>query len=424
MLPSKLTNNWGTPYIYVWIPYYIYMMLINIVIPVGSAFGVIFSIFIFIMAVHYGYIYNSFKGYFTHIFLYLAFVFFVILINSSNYLVSYKSWVKLSIGLLSLPIGFSIFDNEENVKRIWKVFFVILHLYILNAIVANIFHLGGGYYGKGSDVYETGNLFAAALYANVYIITMIPVFIRYNMNKIYLLTIAGICAVLVIVNMKRTPILCGLISVVAFILVLQYLNKKYGRIASTAYFKYVFLFVVIFSSSFLYFQNKIKQQIKAREEKLELAELRQEGRVLEFQYIVEENILSGDIVKFLIGKETFNTEGNYAGGRFKGRGIHQDYSLLLHGTGIIGFLWYLYMHIFMLLLPLKKKYSSLFFDNNDNRLLLAIYVSFNIIHFVSMLSGTTQELFASIVFYLVAGMILRCFYEQLNDNFLFQSDDI
>ena len=292
---------------------------------------------------------------------------------------------------------------------------IIVHIYIVYIIMANFFHFGGGY-GKEDLEFETGNLFAEALFSNVYILTMIPFFIRYNTHKAYSLLVMSITALLIIVNMKRTPIACGVVSVMIVVSTLYYLNIKYGVLKSDiSSKKYVVAFLLLFGCAFLYFQDTIEMQIENREKRFQSGGMEKEGRVKELLYIYEENVENGDVLKLLFGKETFNIVGTYANGKFGNRQIHEDYGMLLHSTGIVGLIWYLGIQIFLLILPYRRRYHVLFTHNQENRMLLAIYTSLIIIHFISMTSGVIRMSFSEMIYYMTLGLILRVFYENYHD---------
>ncbi len=405
----------GSFFINMLVLFYLYMALVGVILSKGTAVGLVISGLMFALTIYYGFVSNMFRSIFGSIYFFILFVFFLILLTSSNYPFSYRMWLKMSMGLLALPLGFNIFHCEENLQRYWRNLVIIVHIYIVYIVLANLLHFGGGY-GKEDLEFETGNLFAEALFSNVYILTMIPFFIRYNKSKAYTLLVMSIAAVLIIVNMKRTPIACGIISVMVMVSVLYYLNLKYGILKTgISSKKYVVAFMLLFGCAFLYFQDTIEMQIENREKRFQRGSMEKEGRVKELLYIYEEIVEYGDLRKMLFGKETFNIVGTYANGKFGNRQIHEDYGMLLHSTGIIGLAWYLGIQIFLLFLPYKRRYHVLFSHHQENRLLLATYTSLIIIHFVSMTSGVIRMSFSEMIYYMTLGLILRFFYEDYGD---------
>lgn len=405
----------GSFFINMLVFFYLYMALVGVILPKGSDIGLSITGVMFALTVYYGFISNKFRAVFGSVLFFIIFVFLLILLNSNNLFFSYRMWLKMCMGMLALPLGFNIFHCEENVQKYWRNLIIIVHIYIVYIVLANLFHFGGGY-GKEDLDFETGNLFAEALFSNVYILTMIPFFIRYNTSKTYTILIMSIAAVLIIVNMKRTPIACGVVSVMVIVSVLYYLNIKYGILRSDiSSKKYFVVFLLLFGCTFLYFQDKIEVQIEKREKKFQEGNMEKEGRVKELMYIYEETVENGDIIKLLFGKETFNIVGTYANGKFGNRQIHEDYGMLLHSTGIVGLFWYLGIQVFLLILPYWRRFNVLFVHNQDNRLLLAIYTSLIIVHFVSMTSGVIRMPFSEIIYYMTIGLILRIFYENYRD---------
>ena len=412
------TRRFGAPYIDVWLIYYLYVMMIGILIPKGSVFGIVFSIIIFCMSVYYGFINNIFRNFFNWIYLFCLYTFFLVLINSSEYLLSLRFWVLLATGILSLPAGFNIMGHEENIHRLWRILFIILHIYIINAIISNVFHLGGGYFGKGGDSYETGNLFSGALYLNIFIISLVPIFAKTYRNKSYL-TIVSICAVLILVNMKRTPIPCCIVALVVYFLLQKYLDIVYGKINDLSKSgRYIFTFLLLFLVGMYNFQDVIVKQFESREEKMQTASLAEEGRVLELQYVFDEVVMGDNLVKTLIGKETFNTVGTYANGKFGKRAIHQDFTLLLHSTGIIGFVWFLGILFTLLYIPFRYREVLSLADDKEMRMLFAIYETIIIVYIVAMASGILRFMYSTSIFFLIIGLFLRIFYNQREDYLL------
>lgn len=389
---------------------YAYMASVGVVLPKGSEFGVGYGLFTFALAIYYGFIVNRFRSKFLSVYLFLFFVFFLILLESTNLYQSYRYWMRLS-GLLSLPAGFVVFHSLSNVHRYLNVLIAIVHFYLVYIILANVMHFGGGY-GYDQAEFETGNLFANALFTNVYILTIMPFLVRLKSRKAYLMVVLGICAVVVIVNMKRVPIACGIVAAFTYLLVSHYMDFKFGSLVSRSGRKYIFAFVLVFGCSFLLSQDTIEEQIEIRQKKFKKSNIDREGRVLEFVAIYNENVKGGSLKKLLFGKETFNTVGNYGNGSFGKRQIHQDFALLLHSTGIVGLFWYLGIQMTLLILPFRRKYKSLFLHNETNRILLGIYVSLIVAHFVAMTSGVIRMSFSETVYYMSLGMILRIFYEQ------------
>lgn len=408
-------GTFGSLFINALVFFYLYMALVGVVLTKGSAIGLAISGLMFVLTIYYGFVSNRFRSLFGSVYLFILFVFFLILLTSNNAVFSYRMWLKMSMGLLALPLGFNISHCEDNIQKYWRNLVIIVHIYIVYIVLSNFFHFGGGY-GKEDLEFETGNLFAEALFSNVYILTMIPFFIRYNTSKGYTLLVMSIVAVLIIVNMKRTPIACGVVSVMVIVSVLYYLNIKYGVLKSDfSSKKYVVAFLLLFGCTFLYFQETIETQIENRGKRFQSGSMEKEGRVKELIYIYEENVENGDLQKLLFGKETFNIVGTYANGKFGKRQIHEDYGMLLHSTGIIGLIWYLGIQVFLLVLPYRRRFNALFINHQGNRLLLAIYTSLIIIHFISMTSGVIRMSFSEMIYYLTIGLILRIFYENYHD---------
>lgn len=391
--------------------YYVYMILVDVVIPKKSFWGMLLNISVFAFFLYYSVINNRYALKFGYLFIYSFFVLILIILQSSDFLISIRTWILMTCGMAALPIGYEFFVEKTAKEMYWKYCVITFVLFLANAIIANVFHLGGGYSKHNETYYETGNLFAAALYTNVYIFTIMPLFIKdgYNVKK-YHVFLCMICLVLTIVNMKRTPIACLIVS--SIILLVGNFKFRIGMsqnnyLGRNNLHKYLFLSVFVFSVGLFMFSDLISKQIEIRNSRFESGSLQKEGRYREVMVVYDETVKSDDLLTFLFGKETFNTVGNYGGGSFKKRGIHEDFALVLHGTGVVGciFLYSIQLSLFIVVLIRIKRLKMS--RDNTKRLTFVTLFAILSVHYIAMLSGELWALYSSIIFYLNYGMLLR-----------------
>ena len=96
--------------------------------------------------------------------------------------------------------------DKIRLREFSKTIIILLCLYIVNIILANIFNWGD-YYGYHNDTFQIGNLFADALYTNAYGIVLSFVLIYFFPKyKRQLIVLFVLLFVLILVNMKRTVI--------------------------------------------------------------------------------------------------------------------------------------------------------------------------------------------------------------------------
>ena len=130
-----------------------------------------------------------------------------------------------------------------------------------------------------------------------------------------------------------------------------------------------------------------------------------EGRIAEFIYITDEILRSDKTLTLLFGKETFNLVGTYANGRFGPRQIHGDYSILLNGTGVMGCLVWVLIHLYLILKIISLKRNS--HKNGISTVLYSIYLSSFLVYCISMGSGVFDLVISSSFFYASLGGGLR-----------------
>jgi len=411
----------------IWAVYYIYMMLNSIVIPKGSLITLLFNGGIFIYCVLYFIKQNYLLGKFGFIHLYLVFLFILILLMSSNFMASLKLWMKYSIGILCLPIGFDLFSNKSAVGKLWGILQLFLWLFIINYLISNILHLGGSQYNSGATGVEMGNLFDDALHTNLCILTMIPfmLYINKKNNVISLVLLCAFSVVLTIVLMKRTPILCLCLTTLCFITLWQYLKNKYGKLENIGTLiptKIVVIGIISIGSLAYFYQGTIRLQYEARLDRFENG-IEREGRTRELQYIANDILFNESVRTFLIGKETFNTVGTYANGRFGNRMIHENYGILLNGTGVLGIIFYISINIYFLILLFKYSKRVDFKNNPIAYFLFIAYISYWLMYTVASFSGTIWLVLYPSIHYMISGMILRYFHDYGKLDFTEESHD-
>ena len=155
--------------------------------------------------------------------------------------------------------------------------------------------------------------------------------------------------------MKRGAILGFFVGALVYLLVS---SKKAGTLMR---FGIVAFGLFILSSEY---SDTLQQRFDARSTEKNL--IQNENRYKETFYVAEE-MSKSTLFKVLLGDEAFNSK--YVMRKYFGRErqLHVDYNILIHGTGIIGLLFYLYLFYIFLQLSLSIKRSSSFVkDPNYN----------------------------------------------------------
>jgi len=390
---------------------YLMMMANSIVISKGSALVLGFNIFVFAY-VFYLNVKSDFVMKFFFIYLYLLFIITLILTTSSDLFSSFKLFAKYGMGVLAFPAGFYFFEKLKDFKVMEKLSIIFMVLFILNLILSNVLHLGGAKYSE--DSLEVGNLFDDALYCNVCIAIMMP-FFSFMQKKQSFWTTALLMATVVssCIMMKRTVIVCFVFVFLLYYFLKYYFINKYGKIETDVvlvpWTQKAVLFFIIVSVAFT-FRGNFEQIFLTREDTFGRS-LDQETRTQELIAIYED-IVSEDqpLKKFLFGQETFNTVGTYAQGKFGGRMIHENFGVMLNGTGVMGLLFYFILDIYWLIVLIANVSRERIKHSKIDRLLVYAYIAMWMVYNIAGLSGSMREPTYLIFSFMIMGGIYRYFY--------------
>lgn len=403
---------------YFFVTYYLYSMSVDIFLPKGSFWGVLLNALLLAFLIYASFIKSKTTAKFAYIYFYIAFLVILISIQSSDYSYSFKVLGKYVIGLFCLPLGFSILSSIRKFREFQKIGIICMLLFLINTFLANVFDWGGsGYTEQGL---EMGNLFSDAMYQVVYsIISIFLLIILFPPHRRFIFILSAICGIVVIVSMKRTTMFAlfvGMLSYQLFCFIYGKGLKKLFRF----HLKYLinfFLLILFFSPFFL---SYFLVNWEARQNTFEKArkDFTEEGRIAEFIYITDEVLRSDKTLTLLFGKETFNLVGTYADGRFGPRQIHGDYSILLHGTGIIGCFAWFFIHLYLVLWIVKLKRVSYNINANYSTVLYSIFFSLIFAQCIIMGSGALDLIISSSFFYASLGGILRYFYNKNQIKFV------
>lgn len=401
-------------FFFVWLLYYIYMILNGIFITKGSMITLIFNGSIFLYCIVYTLKNSYLWSKFGFLYLFLLFIFILILLSSSDFFVSLKIWMKYSIGIMCFPIGFDLLCNKESIKKLWSIFQLFLWLFLFNYLCSNFFHWGESQYGADIAGADMGSLFDDALHTNLCILTIMP-FMLYSNKKIKIihLLLGSFSIVLTIVSMKRLPIICLCLTIMCFFFLWQYLKKKYAGLENlglNVLKRPILIGIIAIGIFVLLFQDTINLQYNARLNRFQ-AGLENEGRTRELVHIAKDILYNEKMHTFLLGKETFNTVGTYANGIFGRRMIHENYGIMLNGTGVIGTSIYIFLNFYLLLLFFRYTGRVNFCGNPKAYFLYIAYISYWLMFTAASFSGTIWLMLYPSVHYMVSGMILRYFYE-------------
>lgn len=381
----------------------IYISMVGTVFEKGSAITKIIGGFLAVSVTILNFTNRKYSFRFKWIYIYLGLI-FVLILFSSKFEYSLRAYLSTYISIMVLPLSFNVIDSVEKFRKLMGFIFSLTIIYLLNILVSTYLHLGGTSYS--GEIFDVGNIFTEGLNSMAYIIISAPLIIHfYPKRRILIFLILILVFVIVLVQLKRISLVA--MGVGVLVNMFLYDNKK-------IVFRYVFITIFGFMLVFPFFIGLFEKQLIARERNLKIENLDEEGRYQETFFVVNETANSGNPLIFLFGKELFNSPGNYANGAFGMRQLHNDYMVLLHGSGFVGLIFYISWHIGLLSFFIKYKRKIWNERKKDQLFVLMriIFISFFIVHFVISLSGGVNSLVFNTLKYAVLGSILRMFYNE------------
>jgi hypothetical protein len=377
-------------------------MSIGIILPRGSAATQSIGILFVIATIYYFFRdYKSIKL-FTTLYLLIIYLYFLIAF-SSNFLYSLSNLASTTIWVLILPISFLVIDSLPKFKKLINSIALIGALYIINIIISTLFNIKGKSYS--GEIFDVGNVFTEGLNSMAYLLTAAPLILYLNpKHKRLIIVLSVIIFILVLVQLKRISI----IAILAGLLVNLFFSRNRINI----------LFGLIISSLFLFiayplFESTLQKQVKVRERRLSTQNFEEEGRYQETFVVLDEIVYSGNPALLFFGKEVFNSPGNYANGRYGRRMIHNDYNVILHGSGVVGLILFVIWPIPLFIFYRKiKDYAK--FNFEDKKLfdyMSVTFVSFLIMGYIISISGGVNAILFNSIRMAVLGAVLRIFFE-------------
>lgn len=392
--------------------YFVYTALAGIGFEKKGAVSIIFPAICFIYLVHTNITQVHYKKFMAPLYSYLFYLLILFTFVSSDYAHSLKGVIKVSMTFMMLPIAFQYIQGKELLNVFYHKIFLLMIFYLSNFFIMNF--LGISFKGYGSDI-STGNIFTEGLHAMAYSLLLLPLISIDFKNKKLLLFIGIIVFITLLLTMKRTSIVGVLFGYTIFLICL----KKKGNLI-----KGLLVAIVIGLLTFPLYSDKLFKQIENRNTQLELGHLEDEARYAESVLIFSEIFSFKDLTYSFFGKELFNSSGTYGGGdiNWGDRQLHSDYSLLLHGSGIVGIIWYMLVQIVIVLVYLdyKKKVLQICGYTKYLDYINATFYSFFFLSFFLSLSGGVDGIIYNCVRYVFLGSVLGIFYRiiKLNRNTL------
>jgi hypothetical protein len=313
--------------------------------------------------------------YFILLIIILLFYLFIISFRSSDLLVTFNHFLKMSLSTMYLLVGYWLIGSESRLKKLIRLLFYLVILFIAYILFVNYFNIGSYLYGEFGLI-KTGHLTGARLYQfSIIILVLLSIGKIYvnDFNKYLYYLVSIISFLIILMVLRRSAIIILLIGFITFFLF--YPTRGKVLIASS-------LFLVI---GYIGYDNKdeIMELIEFRSSRVtDVSLLTTERRYQEYEAIYL--TLNREPVHLLLGSgELFNSRGKYGEEHWRDWGdrrIHSDYGILLHGGGFLALCLYLVFLFSMLYKNFKLKPVYLYLVNFklllSSLILVAIVISF------------------------------------------------
>ncbi|MEQ8578072.1 MAG: hypothetical protein RIC57_06710 [Balneola sp.] len=300
---------------------------------------------------------------------------------SSDPLVSFMEYIKVFISLLMFLVGYSLIKNPHSLSKLNKYVTYAVVVIIGQIIIAQIFQIGLSEYV--ADSFYIGGGLVQITYSLVIFIIVSPIIKKYSKGKrqlfVNILLISSVIVILII--LRRISIAAIIVGTIV------YLVFSPQKLSNT---KKIIAGICILLLSFPIWQETFTERFDARSKSFE--ELEQESRFVEITEVYID-LSNSNFLEILVGKEIFNSANyflrNVSFGELGGiyRQLHTDYMVLLHGTGVIGLLFYLYIHL--------RWFLKVFYHKTKNVYgleLRAIFVTLLVVSLLISFSGSISTI--------------------------------
>ena len=337
-----------------------------------------------------------FKGTTFFIYLFLFYLLFLIPI-SSNSSHSFNEYLKVAISLLMFPLGYYLLSNKNLIRRLNTFLLLGVGAIIIQIVISQIFKLGVSEYLEDS-LYLGGGLVQVTYTLALFVILspiMIPLSRSKNEKYLYLVFIL-LSIVITLITLRRISI----IAIVVGFLVYMFLSKSKLNVL-----KYGLLTILFVAITYPLYGNLFESRVQARKETL--PELAKESRILETIFVLKkmnENSASQN----LFGTDLFSSHTTFKNNRDyffilgRGRQLHIDYNIILHGAGILGMGLYLlvYLNLFIEGLIKRNNFSKFHCE------MKAVFWSIYTVSLIMSFSGSLSSIGFRSISFLYMGSIL------------------
>lgn len=318
--------------------------------------------------------------------------YFIKVIFSSNILLSLNSCLRMIVSLFMILAGYHIINKYRDLIKINKIYLWSLFVLILNFAIAQVFKIGINPYDELETQFYLGGGGVQLITSLPFIIFTFPFafqFVKSPIQKYIYLFLSLLAVIIVLIAMKRIVVASLAVGFGVFLF--------FSVVSKKTLFSFIIVFTILYATLPLY-----EGIISSRGKRLEETNLQEEKQAKDFAWWLTDVRKNPKIIVF--GREFLNSRDTIGGGL---RGLHVDYIILLHGSGIVGLLLYfnILYQIIRRYLRLNRFYRSHLYYNVSKISFWALILCILTISFSGGIVGITARSYA----FLYLGVIIACF---------------
>lgn len=332
----------------------------------------------------------------------------ILVLFSSQIFYSFKGYMQVFISMMCFIIGFIYFTDRGKLNSLNKVALAVMVFTVFSSVMGYVYGIGTILEYTAKENPETiGLLRSFGTYSAAVVIGILPLVLSSFRKPFWRWIVFGSAIavyVFILLNVRRTAIGIPIVGLLTYAWFIPNKSKIFSGLIVAA--------LVLFVLSPFYFDT-LSTRYMVREESGRFDEdfYKTEGRFVENISVFSDVFAFNDPIRSFFGSQIYASgredEGNI-------RMYHSDPASLLAGTGIIGFL--LYVYLLVKVFNFRKRFKN--FSSPHFRLYKATFYSlFYILLFVS-LNGSLLVVTMRTIIFLFLGAILSLMIrgEQLHNE--------
>jgi len=332
----------------------------------------------------------------------------ILTMQSSNFAKSITWYVAIASTFAIYIISYNAFRNFKDLKRLKIIVIVIPIIFIINNIVFNSLGIGQASY-EGAEFLSGGLTHNKVYPVSLIIVLWLFIYPHFKnfFNKLFSILLVSISVIMLFLILRRTGLL---VLAIGFLAYGVFEKRKFNLIVTSS------LIVIIIIATIPLYKDYLTSAIEARGYRVTFEKLRDRGLTSEIRFreifSVNRNIFSFDDYKYsFFGKEIYNSAGTYNSDKYyfaPTRILHSDYSIILHGSGIIGLILYT-----LIFIKIYKEFSnSLKYTkhNQEVKTLKNIFIVFFILLLAISIPGRLIAISFRSILFLMLGAVTGILY--------------